>query len=117
MAKLIYRNANVEIFDVEGRFKDDEEFTVQLKYDKARETFLVTIPEAKKAEPKEDKPKPVNVYDGLLTKIKGTITVRGNGKVNMDMPPALIKSVGVENVKADLNAAFKAVVSELKLND
>ncbi len=112
MAKLIYNKANVEIFDVEGRFKDDEEFTVQLKYDKARETFLVTIPEAKKAEPKEDKPKPEEVYTGEEYGIKSTIKVNGNVKMNLDIKQERFKK-NTTAIKMELDEAFQAMVKRV----
>ena len=115
MATKIYNNTTVEVEDVENRLENGVEMTVQMVFDSKENTFRITIPEAKKAAPKEEKPKPVSVYEGLLTGIKGTITVRGNGKVNMDMSPAKIKAVGVRNVRTDLVNAFAAVMQKLEI--
>lgn len=115
MSTKIYNNTTVQVQDVENRLEDGVELTVQMVFNQKENTFFISIPEAKKAAPKEDKPKPKNVYDGLLTGIKGTITTKGNGKVNMDMPPAKIQAIGVKAVKADLQNAFSAVINELGL--
>ena len=115
MTTKIYNNTTVQVEDVENRLEDGVELTVQMTFNQKQNTFLITIPEAKKAVPKEDKPKPENVYNGLLTGIKGTITAKGNGKVNMDMPPAKIQAIGVKAVKADLLNAFGAVMEKLEV--
>ena len=115
MATRIYNNTTVQVEDQENRLEDGVELTVQMTFNSRENTFLITIPEAKKATPKENKPQPENVYTGLLTGIKGTITAKGNGKVNMDMPPAKIKAIGVKSVKADLLNAFTAVVEKLDI--
>ncbi len=115
MATKIFNNTTVQVEDVENRLEDGVELTVQMVFNQKDNTFLITIPEAKKAVPKEDKPQPHHVYTGLLTGIKGTITAKGNGKVNMDMPPAKIQAIGVKAVKTDLVNAFSAVIEELGL--
>lgn len=115
MATRIYNNTTVQVEDVENRLEDGVELTVQMTFNQKENTFLITIPEARKAVPREDKPKPENVYNGLLTGIKGTVTAKGNGKVNMDMPPARIQAIGVKAVKADLLNAFAAVMERLEI--
>ena len=109
-------NVVVEVDDLEDRLVSGEELTVQLVWNEDKNTFQVTVPEAKKATAKEDKPKPENAYTGLLTKIKGTITVRGTARLTMDMQPALIKALGVKTVKGELNEAFNAVIDKLELS-
>ncbi len=111
--KQKFINVAVEINDPENRLVSGEVINVQMVWNEAENTFSIEIPEAKKPEKKEDKPQPVNVYTGVLTNIKGTITARGNAKLNMDMKPALIKALGKKTVKAELDEAFNTVIKTL----
>ena len=108
MAKIIYNNTTVVVDDPQERFKMDEEMTVTIKKDSQTKELLVRVPEKKEVS-NEPKPQPTKVFDGVLSGIKGTITVKGNLKVNMDIPPKKAVAVGYDTLKQDLNEALNKV--------
>lgn len=99
----------VVIDDVQDRFRENDEFNVLMKYNRESNTFEIRLPEAKPLVPREDKPKPENLFTGMFSGIKGTITAKGNAKVNMDIPPAKVKALGHETLWNDLKTAFNVV--------
>lgn len=103
-----FNGAKVVVNDPQERWKADEEMSVMLRYNSREKTFVVTVPEAKPVS-NEPKKQPVKVFEGLLSGIKGTITVKGNLKVGMDMPRAKAQALGIGQLRDDLNEALEEV--------
>lgn len=74
-------NATVQIQDPAGIFESDKELTVQMTFDSREKSFLVRVPEPKATKPKTPKPKPVEVFNGMLTGV--LVTKRVDGTMQM----------------------------------
>lgn len=105
-----YVNMNVDVIDPDSRMKEGETINVKLTYEAKTQTMTIEVPEARKPKAKEEKPQPKNLYTGVLTGIKGTITVSGNAKLNMDMKPEKIEALGKSAIKGELDEAFSVVM-------
>lgn len=103
-------NMTVVVSDPDERLKEGEAINVKLTYN-APDTMQVDVPEARKPKAKEEKKQPNNLYTGVLTGIKGTITVSGNAKVNMDLKPEKVDALGRSTIKAELDEAFNHVMN------
>lgn len=106
-----YVNMTVVVNDPEERLKDGETISVKLTYDAQTQTMTIDVPEARKPKAKEQKPQPNNLYTGVLTGIKGTITVSGNAKLNMDLKPEKVDALGKRVIKGELDEAFNMVMN------
>lgn len=106
-----YVNMTVEVKDPDKRLKEGETISVKLTYDAQSQTMTIDVPELRKPKAKEEKPQPKNLYTGVLTGIKGTITVSGNAKLNMDMKPEKVDALGKTAIKGELDEAFNMVMN------
>lgn len=106
-----YVNMTVNVCDPDSRLKEGETISVRLTYDAKTQTMTIEVPEARKPKAKEEKPQPKNLYTGVLTGIKGTITVSGNAKLNMDMKPEKVEALGKSAIKGELDEAFNMVMN------
>lgn len=106
-----YVNMNVDVIDPDQRLKEGETISVRLTYDAQSQTMTIEVPETRKPKAKEEKPQPKNLYTGVLTGIKGTITVSGNAKLNMDMKPEKVEALGKTAIKGELDEAFNMVMN------
>lgn len=106
-----YVNMTVEVKDPDKRLKEGETISVKLTYDAQSQTMTIDVPELRKPKAKEEKPQPKNLYTGVLTGIKGTITVSGNAKLNMDMKPEKVDALGKSVIKGELDEAFNMVMN------
>ena len=81
-----YRNIDVLIDDPQGRFVEDKEIDVRIKYNSKENRFEVTVPEKKEKElDTTPKKKAEEVYVDSVAKVKGTITVKDHLKVGIDL--------------------------------
>ena len=81
-----YRNIDVLIDDPQGRFVEDKEIDVRIKYNSKENLFEVTVPEKKEKElDTTPKKKAEEVYVDSVAKVKGTITVKDHLKVGIDL--------------------------------
>ena len=100
----IYNNTRVEIEDPQERMKDlrvGEEITVHLSMLEDG-NFHIRVPEKKEPVDTSNKPKAVNVYKDKELNVTGSITVKEQLKVGIQLDAKKALEVGQERIKDSL---------------
>ena len=103
-----YRNIDVLIDDPQGRFVEDKEIDVRIKYNSKENLFEVTVPEKKEKEQNtEPKKKPEEVYKNSQLNVTGSITVMKQLKVGIQLAIDKALEMGKDRLEDSLLDALE----------